>query len=311
MTYDEIYETELLEMVETLHSTASILVESRGVNEDFTQIITVLYAAASVKGHRQHYSNDSNTISYDFISFSKLHVSTNSFITHLNFIITFNDNGHFKEDGGYVLKNSEYNPITDTLDKVTIRYHCKYQNIEEETDNNFRIVMWHEIHHAYRDYCILRENFRKLKSKTIDLEKYATIPSDLKTIKPYYYWTNKNEIDAYCASTYEFVKNKTITYSNYQDYIKLCPGYKPIKNLRKLLNVFTQNSLNERVIQQLMAIREFEKRNNENLNSTLKRVIRRLSYSLTYAEKQFYKTLEKSLEEDDNTILEIINKENK
>lgn len=73
----------------------------------------------------------------------------------------------------------------------------------------------------------------------------------------------------------------------------------------------TQNSLNERVIQQLMAIREFEKRNNENLNSTLKRVIRRLSYSLTYAEKQFYKTLEKSLEEDDNTILEIINKENK
>ena len=95
MTYDEIYETELLEMVETLHSTASILVESRGVNEDFTQIITVLYAAASVKGHRQHYSNDSNTISYDFISFSKLHVSTNSFITHLNFIITFNDNGHF------------------------------------------------------------------------------------------------------------------------------------------------------------------------------------------------------------------------
>lgn len=36
MTYDEIYETELLEMVETLHSTASILVESRGVNEDFT-----------------------------------------------------------------------------------------------------------------------------------------------------------------------------------------------------------------------------------------------------------------------------------
>ena len=311
MTYDEIYETELLEMVETLHSTASILVESRGVNEDFTQIITVLYEAASVKGHRQHYSNDSNTISYDFISFSKLHVSTNSFITHLNFIITFNDNGHFKEDGGYVLKKSEYNPITDTLDKVTIRYHCKYQNIEEETDNNFRIVMWHEIHHAYRDYCILRENFRKLKSKTIDLEKYATIPSDLKTIKPYYYWTSKNEIDAYCASTYEFVKNKTITYSNYQDYIKLYPGYKPIKNLRKLLNVFTQNSLNERVIQQLMAIREFEKRNNENLNSTLKRVIRRLSYSLTYAEKQFYKTLEKSLEEDDNTILEIINKENK
>lgn len=311
MRYDEIYEAELTEMVENLHSITNILFESRGVNEDFGEIISVLYAAASIKDHRQHFQSDKDNISYDYISFSKLQVSTNSFITHLNFIITFNDNGYFKEDGGYLLKNSEYNPNTDTLDKVTIRYHCKYQTIEEEKDNRFRITMWHELHHAYRDYCILRENFRKSNGKNIDLEKYTTIPIDLKSIKPYYYWTSKNEIDAYCASTYEFVKEKIITYLNYKNYVQLCPGYKPIKNLRKLLNIFTQNTLNEKVIQRLSAIRQFEKRDNESLNKTLKRVIRRLSYSLTYAEKQFYKTLEKSLEEDSNTILEIINKENR
>lgn len=310
MTYDEIYETELLEMVENLHSTASILMESRGVNEDFSQIIDILYAAASIKGHKQHYSNKDNTINYDFISFSKLQVSRNSFITHLNFIITFNDNGYFKEDDGYVLKNSEYNPNTDTLDKVTIRYHCKYQNIEEEIDNNFRITMWHELHHAYRDYCILRENFRKSNNKALDLDKYVTIPSDLSIIKSYYYWTSKNEINAYCASTYEFVKNKTITYSNYKDYISLLPGYRPIRNLRNLLNIFTKNNTSEKVIQRLLAIRHFEKKEDENLSKTLKRVIRKLSYSLTYAEKQFYKTLEKSLEENNDTILEIINKRN-
>ena len=90
----------------------------------------------------------------------------------------------------------------------------------------------------------------------------------------------------------------------------LLPGYRPIRNLRRLLNLFTTNNITEKIVQRLLAIRQFEKKDNESLNKILKKVIRKLSYSLTYAEKQFYKTLEKSLEEDNDTILEIINKRN-
>lgn len=299
LSQSDIYEKELQSsLVEQQRSTSSVLIEARGVNNDFAQIIDILFEFANSNNDTEHlmlYEDHKGR----FLWKQKETVSFPSgcFIRNCGFFVTFMDNRYFSSEASYAGEKAQYDVKTDTIYGFRLHYHAEKLSINR---SEFELSMWHELHHAYRHYCILREYYNRygiqkpyMPQSVGSLRDQQLSDTEKAFVDEMLYLMDRDEIDAYCSSVYAYVcQHPEVTIRNYKDYLPKIKGYLPIKSLSAFLRFWSKpiDAKKHRMLEYIRA-----KRFNNNKRSSdayiQNWIVRKTSFFLTLATKQFYKVL--------------------
>ena len=288
--------------------------ETRGTNiKDIGIIISkVKELLRTYEGIPFRKINGYNEIITKRIDFS----NDNVFLKDLNFVLRPYDSfTNIKFKGSYLFSEARYDHETDTLIDNTI---ILYGGDEDEfiiKDNDLNTTLWHELQHAYRQYCLMKENYDKsvyCNDKNDNYELSYGMASELPKyfggnglkVKQMIYVSDKNEIDSHMQEMIPYIEgNKQINFSNYKLYLKDNPSYKFLMTFKEALEDCDYYSTNVNGIHNMGIILKTLYSNlpkYEKLNWTIEHYFKvfhnRMKKMYVYAEQQFYKILYYTLE---------------
>lgn len=298
--FPELYEMELQEIFQGHRRfNQRLLFETRGLKEEFSDILQRMYKAVTAPVQRFHFSEDGKD--YDYCIIEHVDCGKNSFMSPVLILVTYNDNGCFKNKGAYAIPHSQYNIKTGTLQNVHFHYHCRGNEIER---SDFMETMWHELHHAYRDYCVLKTNCAEYPEgylqKTFKVDSPKLTEKGKAFADRILYFTNYDELNAYASMNLQYVRDHPgMTRENYRDSLDDNPAYYPVTELQKI-KAFFERSHDDRNLNAIVCyLQGALYRNNKRYRSrddAHRRLYGRVCRALMFAEKQFYKTLERAFE---------------
>lgn len=241
----------------------------------------------------------------------------NVFIKDLTLVLKpYKRNENNRISGSYSQSMSEYDGNTDKMynNRITLFGESSTQFVIdiEALDE----TLWHELHHAYRQYCLLKENYNKGVASNYKNDNYNKLYSSTTelpieygelgvTVREMYYVSNQNEIDAHMQEMIPYIeKHKEMNFSNYKSHLKNIKAYKFLNDYKTLLEICEQLCANKRyknffgeIIRSLYAripkYYELKWTNEQYVNS----FHNRMKKMYLYAEHQFYKVLYYTMDE--------------
>lgn len=246
--------------------------------------------------------------------------------------IVFSNCDVFMEDLTLVLKPCRYNENTS----VSASYNQSISKYNEKTDKicNNRItlygeslqkfvidpekldeILWHELQHAYRQYCIFKENYSKginnEKLKNYDNAYFGSndyaqnYGGNWLKIRKMLYASDTNEIDSHMQEMIPYIEKHTeINFSNYKKFLNGMPSYKFLKNFKSLLddceyyynNEIGKNNMGFMLREIYSSIPKYRRLKWTNGHYS-KMLYNRMRKMYLYATHQFYKILYYTLDE--------------
>ena len=288
--------------------------EARGTNiKDISIIISkVKELLRTYEGLPFRKINGYNEIITKRIDFS----DDNVFLKDLNFVLRPYDNfTNIKFKGSYLFSEARYDHETDTLIDNTIILYGGDDDKFIIKDSDLNTTLWHELQHAYRQYCLMKENYDKsvyCNNKNEDYELSYGMASELPKyfgsnglkVRQMIYMSDKNEIDSHMQEMIPYIeRNKQINFSNHKLYLKDNPSYKFLLTFKEALEDCDYYSTNVNGINNMgiilktlySNIPKYEKLN-WSIGHYFKIFHSRMKKMYIYAEQQFYKILYYTLE---------------
>lgn len=226
----------------------------------------------------------------------------------------FNENPRIS--GSYSQSVSKYDEETDKMydNRVTLFGESLQKFvIDPETLDE---TLWHELQHAYRQYCILKENSLKNTNSNPKIKNYdeaygksaecsLNYGGNWTKIRQMLYASDTNEIDSKMQEMIPYIeKHKEINFTNYKKYLKELPSYKFLMGFKSLLNdceFYYNNKIGRNNMGIMLQYIYDENPKYSGLNWTKehysKVLYNRMKKMYLYAEHQFYKILYYTMEE--------------
>ena len=266
---------------------------------------------------------DSNIYKY---SLKDYHLNIEgSFIDNVSIDLFLYINKRPDNSSEYVVNENNESDLTKDLKlkdaNFILRMTSKDVNIDRE---EFRNVFVHELHHAYRYWSLLTKNnntipdgeqYRNRRYKDIFIRKSILTNNTkaeriLDEILGCLYFLDENEINSFCAETYDYIKNnENINISNYYTKLNDLQMYKYIHRCSNILSDLDEMLFNENTKQYIEAICKdaydtiFGKNKfSENKCTILLRQY--ISKKILRANKQFSKTIRNALNDFNRNIKE-------
>lgn len=239
------------------------------------------------------------------------------FMKDLRFIIRpYSDYTNIKLSGAYLFSEAKYEPSTDTVTNNTIILYGGDEDGFIMKNNDLDIILWHELQHAYRQYCLMKENYDKsvyCNDKNDNYELSYGMASELPKyfgsnglkVKQMIYVSDKNEIDSHMQEMIPYIeRNKQINFSNYKLYLKDNPSYKFLRSFKEALEDCDYYSTSVNAINNMGIILKAVYSNlpkYEKLNWSVEHYFKvfhnRMKKMYIYAVQQFYKILYYTMED--------------
>lgn len=284
----DMFESELFNSLSNCCS--KVLLETRGINPQIPSIVDELFAIIVSSDY---------TTAYD-----KTMVWSN---------ITLN--------GDYFIKQIDSLSLVRGGTKSFMRYDDKRDNLtedgklcglffnisvdEDNIEKSFKENISHEMEHAYRYWCLLKNN------KSTSDERYGKAIDFLKdggAIEKFVgsceYAMDIDEISAEGVRLYNYIKNnEEINNKNFKEYLEQMPLYSlNIKTIKSGINIMQKFINNKEVIGKYVA-KLYDNKYNSTKSFNL--FYQKLNKRLIFAERQLYKVLGKAFEDfnRNNTIV--------
>lgn len=230
-----------------------IIVSKGIVNESISKLFDVFKHIVDTFEVSLNYATHKveNNIGY----IKSLRVPVDGFLENPSFYILFIKK--YKEGGSFIPSNCYYDTITDKMCEAKFIYYERTKDYPSIDMEEFKKTMFHELHHAYRQYQILKQeeinkeenlnqNIKNQKVKNSDDIYQYTINNDtlLNIIKNIHYCTNIDEIDSHFNEIFPYIEtHKEINTKNYKNYLNNIPGYEIILKLKKYQDYFNNGSI--------------------------------------------------------------------
>jgi hypothetical protein len=240
----------------------------------------------------------------------------NVFLKDLRFILKPYRKGiNSKASASYIFSESNYDKDINKLYNNTILICSEESDKFIISNEALNQSLWHELQHAYRQYCIMKENYEKGTTSNSKVDDYNFLYGLTSQLPKYYgeggaevrqmiYLSDKNEIDSHIQEMIPYVKrNKNMNFSNYKDYLKDNPSYKFLmvfKHTVEKCDYYATNN-GKMYIGMMLKKSYLNIQKYRNLDWTIEHYFKifynRMKRMYLYAEHQFYKVLFYTMEE--------------
>lgn len=218
---------------------SKILQESRGIVDDYDEIIEEIYNAV-ISTQPFPFNDKSCYLLYRLINYN---MEQECFIESLNMIVktVANDEDSYFDGGNCVIidDGSKLKNIT-----FNISINEKFLNTVNGK-NEFFLIMSHELQHAYRFFniCLTNQTYVDNENERKNIYQRAIINGNEKyiqgNVKELYYKTERDEIMSEVNKLFEYIRqNKNINSHNYKEYEKELPLYSTVETLKDSVRTF-------------------------------------------------------------------------
>lgn len=179
-------------------------------------------------------------------------------------------------------------------------------SISELTKMDFQREMMHELHHAYRNYCFLKQDetvWTQERDRLVNLSDTLSnnINNDIHNsqIRYAFYLSEKDEINARASELYPFILNNSqITRNNFREYIESTNAIKSINALKTLLRRYFDLNLDNGIKELIgniitQTIPQYSNLDNIQAFQILRK---RIVNAISYGEHQNYKVISNALQ---------------
>jgi len=298
----------------------SVLNESHGVLSNYLDYIYPIYEILSKS---KPVFKDGKIFQYQLINY-KPEVE-NGFVESIDINVFIYINEIPKEYSEFVYNDDGKSDLNKNLKlrkaKFNIRLPSKTPIINR---SDFIEVFSHEFHHAYRYWSIIRNNngaipdgdfirdtrYKNILGRMSTLDNSSDSQKILKDIMMCFYFLDSNEINAFCAEAYNFVKeHNDINLSNYTGRLNEFQGYKfLVKCVNTMYNI-DKMLFDEKTQYYIEVICKdayetlFGKTDMDESKCTIM-IKQYLSQKIIKANNQFFRTIKKALCDFDRRIRE-------
>lgn len=292
--------------------------EARGNNyEEFNNIVIQLYNYLNGFNGKP-YLRDANGERY-FIT--QPVILTGSFIKSATFTIYPTNDEYYLDNGaGFNYHKLKYDKGESKCYDCELTFYAHNSDVIDFKNIDVITLLWHEVQHIYRQYCILKKEVDNGKPNTKArysnefqsnvLRYYGNQKIDF--IRDIYYLTDRDEIDARMQELIPFLQNhKDVNRSNYKWYIQDSTSYQFLQYLLSMRTYFQIEVLASDDIEQIgNFIKKLYKETNYHSDTnispteTVNKLYKRYCESIVYAQHQFNKILFYMFEKMENGLNE-------